>query len=58
MDKIARMIVTGHRGMVGGAIVRRLQVRCHDSLLQHTPGNLLDLNRIAAPGSERRVAPR
>ena len=33
MDKHARIFVTGHRGMVGSAIVRRLQAGGYDNLL-------------------------
>ena len=36
MDKNTRIFVTGHRGMVGSAIVRRLRVGGYDNLLLRT----------------------
>ena len=36
MDKHARIFVTGHRGMVGSAIVRRLRVGGYGNLLLRT----------------------
>ncbi|HYN62078.1 MAG TPA: NAD-dependent epimerase/dehydratase family protein, partial [Rubrivivax sp.] len=40
MDKHARIFVTGHRGMVGSAIVRRLQAGGYDNLLLRTHAEL------------------
>ena len=40
MDKHARILVTGHRGMVGSAIVRRLQAGGYDNLLLRTHAEL------------------
>ena len=36
----AKIFVTGHRGMVGSAIVRRLQAAGYDNLLTRTHGEL------------------
>ena len=40
MDKNAKIFVTGHRGMVGSAIVRRLQAGGYDDLLLRTRAEL------------------
>jgi len=47
MDKHARIFVAGHRGMVGSAIVRRLQTAGYDNLLLRTRAEL-DLRSQAA----------
>ncbi|WP_298267852.1 GDP-L-fucose synthase [Geobacter sp.] len=47
MDKNARIFVAGHRGLVGSAIVRRLQAEGYDNLLLRT-SNELDLRDQAA----------
>ena len=47
MDKTAKIFVAGHRGLVGGAIVRRLQARGYNQLV--TRGHKeLDLTRQSA----------
>jgi GDP-L-fucose synthase len=48
MDKHARIFVTGHRGMVGSAIVRRLQAGGYDNLLlrTHSELDLLDQRAV------------
>ena len=50
MDKHARIFVTGHRGMVGSAIVRRLQAGGYDKLLlrTHAELDLLDQRAVHA----------
>ncbi len=40
MDKHAKIYVTGHRGMVGSALVRRLQAGGYDRILTRTHGQL------------------
>jgi GDP-L-fucose synthase len=40
MNKHARILVTGHRGMVGSAIVRRLRADGYDNLLLRTHAEL------------------
>jgi len=47
MDKHAKIFVAGHRGMVGSAIIRRLQVAGFSNLLLRT-SNQLDLRDQAA----------
>jgi GDP-L-fucose synthase len=47
MNKNARIFVTGHRGMVGSAIVRRLQAGGYDNLLLRTHAELDLLNQRA-----------
>ena len=50
MDQHARIFVTGHRGMVGSAIVRRLQAGGYDKLLlrTHAELDLLDQRAVHA----------
>jgi GDP-L-fucose synthase len=47
MDQHARIYVAGHRGLVGSAIVRRLQAAGHDRLITRTHAEL-DLTDSAA----------
>lgn len=47
MDLHARIYVAGHRGLVGSAVVRRLQAQGADNLIVRTHGEL-DLTRQAA----------
>ncbi len=47
MDKNARIFVTGHRGMVGSALVRRLQGLGYNNLLLRTRSELDLLNQAA-----------
>ena len=56
MDKHARIFVTGHRGMVGSAIVRRLQSGGYDNLLlrTHAELDLLDQRAVHAFLAEQR----
>jgi GDP-L-fucose synthase len=49
MDKNAKIYVAGHRGLVGSAIVRRLQTEGHDNLLMKRSKEL-DLRDQAATG--------
>ncbi len=50
MDKNAKIFVTGHRGMVGGALVRRLQAGGYTNLLtrSHAELDLLDQRLVHA----------
>lgn len=54
MDKRAKIFVTGHRGMVGSAIVRLLRTEGYDNLLlskpDGAPRKLADASRIHALG--------
>jgi GDP-L-fucose synthase len=56
MDKHARIFVTGHRGMVGSAIVRRLQAGGYDNLLLRSRAelDLLDQRAVHAFLAEQR----
>jgi len=47
MDRNAKIFVAGHRGLVGGAIVRRLRARGYERILTRTHHEL-DLTRQAA----------
>ena len=47
MEKSARIFVAGHRGMVGSAIVRRLQQDGYENLILRTSAEL-DLRNQAA----------
>lgn len=47
MDTSARIFVTGHRGMVGSALVRRLQSQGYHNLLLRTRAELDLLNQAA-----------
>ena len=47
MDKNAKIFVTGHRGMVGSAIVRRLQAGGYTNLLMRTRAELDLTNQTA-----------
>ena len=40
MEKNAKIYVAGHRGMVGSALVRRLQSEGYDNLIVRTSGEL------------------
>ncbi|MHB1176419.1 MAG: GDP-L-fucose synthase family protein [Sulfuriferula sp.] len=40
MDKTAKIYIAGHRGLVGGAIVRNLQEKGYTNLLTHTHAEL------------------
>ena len=50
MDKNAKILVTGHRGMVGSALVRRLQAGGYANLLTrtHTELDLIDQRAVHA----------
>ena len=50
MDKTAKIFVTGHRGMVGSALVRRLQLGGYSNLLTRTHAelDLLDQRGVTA----------
>ncbi len=47
MDKNAKIFVTGHRGMVGGALVRKLQAGGYSNLLTRSHAELDLLNQPA-----------
>jgi hypothetical protein len=47
MDKDARIYVAGHRGMVGSALVRRLQAGGYGGILTRTHAELDLLNQQA-----------
>ena len=40
MDKTAKIYIAGHRGLVGSAIVRRLQAAGHTQLITRTHAEL------------------
>ena len=50
MNKSAKIFVTGHRGMVGSALVRRLQVGGYDNIVTrtHSELDLLDQHAVHA----------
>lgn len=50
MDKTSKIYVAGHKGMVGSAIVRKLQAEGYDNLLLRT-SNELDLRNQQAVDS-------
>ncbi len=56
MNRNARIYVTGHRGMVGSAIVRRLQARGYENLLLRSRAelDLLDQRAVHAFLAEQR----
>jgi GDP-L-fucose synthase len=47
MDKSARIFVAGHRGMVGSALVRRLQADGYTAILTRTHAELDLLDQAA-----------
>jgi GDP-L-fucose synthase len=47
MDKVSKIYVAGHRGMVGSAIVRKLEGEGHDNLVLRTSSEL-DLRKQSA----------
>ena len=56
MDKTAKIFVTGHRGMVGSALVRRLRADGYTNLLMrtHSELDLLDQRAVTALLAEQR----
>ncbi len=50
MEKFAKIYVAGHRGLVGSAIVRKLQANGYDNLILRTSSEL-DLRNQAAVGA-------
>jgi GDP-L-fucose synthase len=56
MDKNAKILVTGHRGMVGSALVRRLQAGGYTNLLTRTHAelDLIDQRAVHAFMAEQR----
>jgi GDP-L-fucose synthase len=50
MEKVAKVFVAGHRGMVGSAIVRRLQLAGFENILTRTRQELDLMDRAAVRG--------
>lgn len=57
MDKFAKIFVAGHRGMVGSAIVRRLQEQGYSNLLVRTRSELDLCNQAAVEAFFREQKP-